>query len=714
MKLIIAEKPNVAKDLKNALEPSAQFVRTAGSGYYKGSKFIITCSLGHIITHKQPKDIDEKYNEYSFEYIPFPIRPLPLQIGEGPRKGYYNTLRDVILKEKYDEIIVATDPDREGQGIYERIKRYMKGFPTAIPESRIWIKEWTKEGLTNAYRNRDKNSNYKGLGDAAECRAYDDYSFGMNGTVACTARFKNFLPVGRVQTAVNAIIVQRENQILNFVPQKYRAISLVIASDEPGKSLELKHKTEDKLSDEAAHLLYRRLSNYSSVKVCVSKKKTNKRPMKLGGQTDFLQVMNKKYGYDAKKTSDLLQTLYQDKKLTTYPGTEAHEISESAAKMALSPLKNLLGKVNSDIDRLIQKVFDNNWHIASHCVTNKELAHEAITPVFGSINADVISSLKEDEKNCYLEIVKRYLQAFYPAAQFEETLVETALEGEKFETKGKVLIEPGFLEVVGKGDDTLVPSVSDGHTYSLLEIKNEEKETKPPVRYTEDTLLDAMKNAGRFVEDKHYADILKSEEVEGIGTGRTRSVILDTLKKREYYVVKKKTIFPTQKAIDLINALPENIMITSPVMTAMLEEELKLVEEGKVSKEAHMDLTDKKVREMIEAIKHASGTVASKTEASIIAKCPKCGDDVLENSKAFSCSKKCGFVLFKEDKFFASLGKKMTKTYAKGLIEKRQVVVKDIVSKKTGNKYDLIVKADFSGQWPKYSTEFTQSKKKGK
>lgn len=712
MKLIIAEKPNVAKDLKAALEPTARYIKAPGAGYYKGEKFIFACSLGHIITHTQPRDIDERYKDYSFEFLPLPIRPLPLQIGKAPARDYYNTLRNVVLKEKYDEIIVATDPDREGQGIYERIKKYMKGFPQNVPETRMWIKEWTREGLQNAYMHRDANENHKGLGDAAECRAYDDYSIGMNGSMACTAKFHTFLSVGRVQTAVNKILVSREEEILNFVPQKYQALSLVVGSDEPNTTVELKHKTEKKLSKAEALDLYNRLRTHSSVKVKVEEKKVSRKPMKLGGQTDFLQVMNKKYGFEAKKTSELLQTLYQEKKLTTYPGTEAHEISVSAAKSALKPLQNLVGKVSPEIDRLVNKVVDNGWHIASHCVTDKELAHEAITPVFGSVSADTIQGLSQDEKKCYLEIIKRYLQAFYPNAVFNETAVETLVEDEPFVAKGKVLVQKGFYEVIGTGEDAVIPHMTDGGVYPIVDIKNEEKETKPPARYTEATLLEAMKNAARFVDDKHYAAILKSEEVEGLGTGRTRSVILDVLKKRGYYVVKNKSIYATQTAIDLIRLLPDNIMITSPVMTAQMEEQLKLVEEGKVSKEAHMDATDKMVADMVRNIRNVTGTVMSREESNALCKCPRCDGNIVENNKAFSCSKRCGVVLFKEDKFFNSLGKKMTKTYAKSLFTKGQTVVKDIVSKKTNKKYDLVVKVDFSGKWPEYATEFPPTKKK--
>lgn len=307
MKLIIAEKPSVAKELKEALEPKAIHIKAPGAGYYKGNKFIFACSLGHVISQTQPKDINEKYKEFSFEHLPLPIRPIPLQVKEpvrdklnkivGPNpQDYFNTLRNVILKEKYDEIIVATDPDREGQGIYERIKKYMNKFPDNIPETRMWIKEWTLEGLRSAYSNRDANANHKGLGDAAECRAYDDYSIGMNGTIACTARFNTFLSVGRVQTAVNAIIVQREDEILNFIPQKYQVLSLVIASDEPGKTVVLKHKSDEKLNITQASEVYNRLCAYDTVRVSVVDKKISKKPMKLAGQTDFLQIMNKKYG----------------------------------------------------------------------------------------------------------------------------------------------------------------------------------------------------------------------------------------------------------------------------------------------------------------------------------------------------------------------------------------------------------------------------------
>ncbi len=709
MKLIIAEKPDVAKALKEALEPNAKYIRKGGAGYYKGSNFIFACSLGHIIVQKQPKEIDDKYKIYSFDVLPLPIKPIPLRVGDKPANEYYKTLREVILNEKYDEIIVATDPDREGQGIYERIKAYMRGFPTKVPETRIWIKEWTAEGLRNAFKNRDANVNHKGLGDAAECRAYDDYIIGMNGTIACTVQFNTFLSVGRVQTAVTKIIVSREEEIINFVPQKYQALSLVVGSDKPNENVVLKHKTEQKLSKAEAAELYEKISAHDSVKVSVQNKKVSKKPMKLGGQTCFLKLMNKKYGYEAKKTSDLLQTLYQNKKLTTYPGTEAEEISVSAAKAALKPLQNILGKVNPEIDSLIKKVLDNGWQISNNCVTDKELAHEAITPVFGAVSADTIKGLSGPEMNCYIEIIKRYLQAFFPNAVFNETLIETSVEGETFTAKGKVLVQEGFYEVMGTGEDTVIAPMTDGRVYPVCDILNEEKETKPPARYTEATLLEAMEHAGRFVDDKHYADILKSEKVEGIGTGRTRNVILDVLKKRGYYELKNKSIYATQTAIDLIRHLPDNIMITSPVLTAKMEEELQLVEEGKVSKEQHMAATDKMVADMISCIKNVSGTVQSQTESNALCKCPRCGGNIVETSKTYSCSDKCGVVLFKDDKYFASLGKKMTKTYAKGLFTKQKVIVKDIVSKKTNKKYDLIVTVDFSGQWPRYSSEFPKS-----
>lgn len=711
MKLIIAEKPNVAKELKNAIEPSAQFIKSNNYGYFKGTHFIIACSLGHIIVQKQPKEIKEEYGTYSFDHLPFPVRPIPLKIGEQPAKGYYATLRQVLLKEKYDEIIVATDPDREGQGIYERIKDYMKDFPHHVPETRMWIKEWTIEGLRNAYRYREPNARYKSLGDAAECRAYDDYCYGMNGTVACTVQFDKFLSVGRVQTAVLAILVARENEIVNFVPEHYQAVSLLVGSDETGKSLELSHKTEKRLTLEEAGALYNKLLGCNSVVLDVSEKESKKRPLKLAGQTDFLQVMNKKYGYDAKKTSDLLQTLYQTKKLTTYPGTEANEISESAAKQALVPLKNLIGKVSPDVDALIQQVFDNGWTIAKHCVTNKELAHEAITPVFGSVSEEAIQGLTEAERNCYIEVIKRYVQAFYPPAVYHETEVSTAAAGETFTASGKVLVFKGYLEVMGAGEDNIIPHVTNGKSYPVLEIKNTKKVTKPPARYTEDTLLDAMKNAGRFVEDKHYSDILKSEEVQGIGTGRTRSAILDVLKRRGYYYTKGKSIFTSQTAVELIGLLPKDILIVSPIMTAMLEEDLKQVEEGNRSKTQHMDETDKKVAEMIACIRNIKGQVCAYEDRQVVCSCPRCGADILENPKAFSCSARCGIVLFKNDPFFAAFGKNMTKTYAKNLFTKGKTTVKDITSKKTGKKYELDVFVDFSEGRPQYTTAFPAHKK---
>lgn len=626
-KIIITEKPEVMRQIVAVLEPTAQKISTKYKvNYYKGNHYIFVSVLGHIINFKYPKEIKEEYKTYWNENM-FPYNlpdPLPMKVDEN-KIGYYKVLKEVIEKEKYDEIIVATDGDREGQGIYERIKAFLPRFPLNIKESRIWLSEWTDEGFQKAFNNRFPNSDMSHLKDAAYLRAMEDYYIGMNGTGICTVKFggpKNIVNIGRVQTAVGKIIELREKSIINFVSEDYKALSLQIESDEK-TPLILKHKlpSDKRLKLDEAKKIIDQINKIDNVKILTQSREIQSKPYKLCDAMDIQKEMNKLYGYSANKTASLLQTLYQSKRLTTYPGTKAHEISVSSAKMDTKPLQNLRGM--GVYDDLIEKVFQNNWHIADHCITSKGLAHEAITPVFGNISKDTIDSLTNDEMNVYKAVVRRYLQAFYPNAVYNVTKVVTQAAGEAFESTGKMLMKEGYLEVVGKKSDTLIPKVTNESFYKIEKIICDDKQTSPPPRYTEGTLLDAMKYAGRFIEDQKYADILNDENVEGLGTGRTRGKILEGMKDHGFFTIKGKTIYPTPKLMDLMHILPNDIAITSPMATAKMEESLNDVEEGRLSAEKYKDNIIKETRNMVDSIKQKNSN--SQVGEKDYGMCPECG-----------------------------------------------------------------------------------------
>lgn len=652
MKFIIAEKSSVMRDIVSVIEPTAEYVAPKNKtrvSYYEGEDYVFACAWGHLLNFKSPRDIDEKYGLKVTSINDFPMdlpHPIPMVVPKE-KKSYFDTLNDIFKKYTFDEIIVATDGDREGQGIYERIKAYLPNFPKDVYESRVWLNEWSPEGFLSSFENRFPNTQKENLKNAAYLRAYLDYSIGMNGTGLATAVLGSNIAViniGRVQTTVGTMIMNRENTILNFKPQDYTVLSLETKTDETDKNIVLKHKVKDnqKLSKQEADDIRNKIKNVTSVSLKVSKKTSESKQLTLCDAMDIQKEMNKKYGYSAKQTADLLQKLYQDRKLTTYPGTKAHQISVSAAQRDTKPLENLRGL--GICDELIEKVFENNWHIAKHCVTDKGMAHEAITPVFGSINKNVIQELSEPEMKVYKAVVERYLQAFYPKAVYSVSNVETEIEQEKFATSGKVLMEKGYLEVIGIPSDNLLPKVTDGNSYDVVKINEEQKQTTPPSRFNEATLLEAMKSASRYIDDEHYSEILNEKDVEGLGTSRTRPLIIEGMKKNEYLELKGKTIYPTNKLKQLIEILPDDISIKSPVATAKMEEALQNVEDGLLDANEYeqeiLQETEKLCDSIKEVSKNGNGKILKiNTDYGT---CPQCGKPLLKRKGKFgdflSCS----------------------------------------------------------------------------
>lgn len=717
MKLILTEKPNVTKQVKDALAPNAKYIRVGQStsmplGYYENDEFLICNTVGHCISILNPKDISPDFT-WNLDKVPYAFpSPLPLQVSPE-KKSLFNLIQTCFSKYHYDEVIIATDGDREGQNIWRKINLMLKPYK-ADKITRMWLSEWTAEGIRDAYYNRFPNSDKDSLADAAQCREEADYIIGMDCSVALTCKYAkgkgNVASIGRVMGPTMYIVYSREQEIKNFKPELYTDISLTTATDSQD-TLTLKRKSSERLSKTEAATLKNSLSKISSVVLSKETKQTSKRAPELYDATTIAQDMNKRYGYSAKKTSDIIQKLYQDYALTTYPGTNARKISEGSAKKVYQILNNLTVLTN-----FTAEIKANGWTVSPHVVTSEGLAHEAITPVYGSINPANVAKLSKDEMNVYMAIVERFLAVFYPKAVYEEVTVSTEVSGETFETRGKSLLEPGWTVVLGTGKDVLLPTVTDGKSYRVISVNAEDKKTTPPSRYTEETLLSAMKNAGRFVEDANEAAILNSKEVEGLGTGRTRPAIIENIKHRGYFVEQKKYIYPTEKCCDLFDVLP-NTTLSSPSLTAQFEQMIQDVEDGNMTKQEYMDKINEEVQEIIEKIKADNsgksigegGTkVGSSKSATEGLKCPFCGAHIVENSKAYGCSNwknGCKFTIWKE-----ICGKKLTKTQVKSLIENKQTGLIKGFTGKSGKTFDAYLVIDDTTKSAKFSFDAPSSK----
>lgn len=673
-KFIITEKSSVMKDFIRILDPSAKSVcyEKPYVYYYEGKDYVFACANGHLFEVKSPDEINTDFKKWTSNIMCFPD-PLPLKTIQRA-KGYFKCIQDILKNQgkNIDEVIVITDPDREGQLIWALIER---NLTIKQPISRVWIKEWPDVALKKAFYSRVPNSHYKNLEDAGLGRLQADYIIGMNGTrinTVCFGGYKNVINEGRVQSPTRFLVAELENRIQNFKPEDYSVIVLKTESEDTNP-LELR---SDTIQPDIAKRLNPILEGCDYT-MQVEQQKTKKSCPMLYKTNKILQDASNKLGFSTEKTSQILQKLYQDYALTTYPRTEIEQISLEASKNVYKIIDSLDGV--GLVDDIIDEIKTQKYTFQKHLVNTKggEMPHEAITPTFEGNPASVLHKLSSDERKVYELIVKRFLQGFYPPAIISETKIQTSteFEGEDyiFKTSGKVIVNPSWMKISGIPSDSVLPQVLDGKDYTCVDTKLENKKTQPPTRYTEAKLLDAMEHVSRFVDDKESQQILR--KIEGIGTGATRTDTLNRLYKNGFLYVKGKTVYPTEKCMDWYNNTPES-PLKSPLMTAELETSLSAVEHGEKTLEEFMS----EVYEQVETLHHIAHIAPKKTISSntskIVAKpqssnlgiCPFCGKTMRENEKSYYCTgykDGCSFSIWKN-----IAGKKISKTTAKTLITK--------------------------------------------
>lgn len=791
MKLIVAEKSNVARQFRDALDSSSQSIKYADKiYYYEGKELIFASAFGHLFCAKLPSEIDEDNKEWLAERFNLP-KLLPLKPIDNTRKKYFECLKYIIKTKNIDEIIVCTDPDREGQLIWELIQR---NLTINVPVTRVWIKEWTAQGLIQAFNTRKLNSNYKNLADAGLCRMQADYFIGLTATRVNTVTFGGpgvVINDGRVQSPTRYMVYLNDKAIKNFKPEDYFVLNIKTDSDED----ELLTLVSAKLNKaQAAQLQYNMDSKYLLLNKTV--KQSKKKSPKLYKTNSIIVDASKKYGISSEETMSILQSLYQNHGLTTYPRTEIEQISQSAAKNVMKIINSLEGV--GVFDEIIHEIKINNYTYQKHLIDAKggEMPHEAITPTYAGNPRQKYKKLNPNEKKIYELIVLRFLQGFYPPAILEETEIwhdeECNGESYRFRNSGVIVIEPSWMKLAADiKADNILPKITNNQKYLCRDSKIAAKQTQPPARYTEATLYEAMENAGRFVDDKEAKTILK--EVKGIGTGATRTPIVKRLFDNDFLCKKGKSIYPTDKTIQIAEILPDSPLI-SPVLTAELETKLSQVEDGTLGFDEFMDAVNEQVDEIITCARNApkktiqktaigvcpicgkqirdtklsfrcedsncqfviwkniSGktltpsqaselinkgktkvikgfqskegksfdaklklkknnngnfSVVFDTEKDIIGVCPRCGGNIIETNSTYTCQNRdCNFFIMKNNKYFDSIGAKLTKTLVKRLLKNGEAPVKDLVSKRTGKKYNAIIVLNDTGQYVNFNMKF--------
>lgn len=657
--LLIAEKPSLMRDIQAVYNKM---------NFKDEIKFIAL--RGHILELRSPDEYDEKWGKpWNLEALPM----IPEKFTYKVKKDcidLFNDVRNEVMNGGYDYLINACDAGREGELIFYSLYKTM-GIKKPI--KRLWASDTTEKTITNALDNLidDKDPALTSLKASAQYRAYFDWLMGMNFSRAITVKNKTLIPVGRVMTPTLAIIVKRELELMNFKPKDFYQIEGDFGTHK-GIWFD-KETSENRFEDKAAaQSLISRLTNSGKIE-SVTKTKEKSMPSTLHSLTELQKEANAVYGYTLDKTLEIAQNLYEKRKLITYPRTESRCLPKNMVNEIPAHLRCIEGI--SEISTLVSSVLANKVRmdevLSSKNYVNdaKVTDHHAIIPTTQMPN---LASLSDDEFNIYLLIAKRFLAIFLNPYIVEKTVIITEVNNELFQTSGKVIIDLGYM-VLYKNNDVanILPPMNKGDKVTATGYKLLEKQTTPPKRYDDRSLVDAMDNPGKFISDNELKAILK--ETAGIGTVATRSEIVNSLIKREMIKRKGKSFIATEFGISVINLLSGRDII-SPELTAKWESKLAQIEDQtydpKVFYAEMIDYINNETNKYINSTAAPIGNVNNTPNKVVVGKCPKCGKDVIEGNKFYLCTdykNPCDFIF---GRVFAEA--KISKTEMKNILSGKE------------------------------------------
>ena len=603
--LIIAEKPSVAADLVKVLGAKSF---TKNNGYYENDTTIVSHAIGHLVTIADPKDIDERYKAWDMKTLPMLPEKFPL-VATPSTKSQLSTVGKLIKRKDVTTIVNACDAGREGELIFFYILDYvLKGKFANKTIKRLWMQSMTPAAIKDAFEHLRTAEEMESLKDAALCRSEADWLVGMNGSRGLTAYNSSMggfqiTPCGRVQTPTLAIIVKREEERLQFVPQKFWTVEADF--DNGGNAYLGKWFTADKENgkdrvkqifdgEKAAEILAKCKGKPGKIEETTAP--SQQKCGQLYDLTTLQREANNRFGFSAKTTLSIAQSLYEHYKATTYPRTDSRCLPEDY----VTTVKATLGKIEGPLRKFALEALDNSYVKR----TPKVFDNTKISDHFAIIPTGVTpKGLSEAEEKIYTMICQRFIAVFFPPAQYLNTTRITTVEGETFITEGKILVDPGFKAVYGKDsdDESNVPQLK-GDAAKTLDIRSNEDFTKPPAHYTESTLLSMMESAGKLVEDDELRDAMKER---GLGTPATRAAIIEKLVSDKYVVRDGKEMIPTAKAFDLIKVLSAMNCeaLTSPELTGEWEYKMDLISKGKESRENFMKGIVEMTKNMVKNIK---------------------------------------------------------------------------------------------------------------
>lgn len=652
--LIIAEKPSVARDIARVLRCGKN-----QNGAIEGDRYIVTWGLGHLVTLADPEDYDPKYKTWKMEDLPMMPEPFKLEVIKQTGKQY-NAVKTQIHRKDVGEIIIATDAGREGELVARLI---LKKAGCQKPIKRLWISSVTDKAIREGFARLKDGREYNNLYDAAMCRAEADWLVGMNATRALTCKYNAQLSCGRVQTPTLAIIAKREEEIRSFVPKPYYGIGLRYGTppvsftwrDEASKS----YRSFDQARIEA---LMKKMRD-AQTGVVTEVKRTPKKTWspQLYDLTELQREANRRFDYSAKETLNIMQRLYENHKVLTYPRTDSRYLSsdivpsirERLEACAVGPYRKLAGRLVN------QKIVAKPSFVDDKKVSD----HHAIIPTEQFVQLD---HMTVEERKIYDLVVRRFLAVLYPPFEYEQTEITVTVAGETLAAKGKIVKSQGWKEVYesqdsngswddeeeqgqGGGDggnrlkEQTLPELAKGQKITGYTLSMTEGKTKPPAPFNEATLLSAMENPTAYMETKDREMAKTLGATGGLGTVATRADIIEKLFSSFLLEKRGKEIYLTSKAKQLLTLVPEDLK--KPELTADWELKLSRIAEGKLKRSAFMNEIRRYSSELTGQIKAGEGNFRHDNLTNT--KCPVCGKRMLavkgKNSEMLVCQdRECG------------------------------------------------------------------------
>ncbi len=675
--LVIAEKPSVAQDIVRALTPTAGKFEKHDE-YFESDTYVVSSAVGHLVEIQAPEEFDVKRGKWSFANLPvipphFDLKPV------DKTKTRLNAVVKLAKRKDVDKIVNACDAGREGELIFRLIEQYAGGekggkyMPLGKPVSRLWLQSMTPQAIRDGFGALRTNAQMQPLADAARCRSEADWLVGINGTRAMTAfnsRDGGFFltTVGRVQTPTLSVVVEREELIRKFVSRDYWEVHAAFAArsgEYAAKWFDPAHKKDADDAEKKADRLWSAREAQAiadavrgkPASVTEESKPTSQASPQLFDLTSLQREANGKFGYSAKTTLSIAQSLYERHKALTYPRTDSRYLPEDYVAVARQTLEMLADSgmkhlapfaaqaVRGSYVKPTKRVFDNA----------KVSDHFAIIPTLQAPHG-----LSEAEQKVYDLVVRRFMAIFFPSAEYQVTTRITTAAQHSFKTEGKVLVKPGWLAIYGKEAADEVADAKDGDKgQNLVPVEPDEKvtgdpveprglKTKPPARYSEATLLGAMEGAGKTVEDDELREAMQEK---GLGTPATRSSIIEGLIAEKYMLREGRELIPTAKAFQLMTLLRglDVEELCKAELTGEWEYKLNQMEHGKMSRASFMAEIAAMTERMVKKAKEYDRDTVPGDYATLAAPCPNCGGVVKENYRRYTCvgpagaTEGCGF-----------------------------------------------------------------------